>query len=212
MDKTKKTSNTEYLILEAAKTIFTKKGLEGARMQEIADEAGINKALLHYYFRSKEKLFEQIFEKALRGIFDTINASIHQEQDIYAFIAIFTKKYMHIIRENTFIPNFILNEINRNPERIHNLVRFIQLDKPAFMQMVEKNIQEGKMTRVAPEHLLIDLLGMSIFPIVARPLVHSYLFNEDEASYQRFLDERAAHIVSFFKIVLNPKSKENNHE
>lgn len=212
MDKTKKTSNTEYLILEAAKTIFIQKGLEGARMQEIADEAGINKALLHYYFRSKENLFEQIFKNALQGFFNTINASIHEEQDIYAFITVFVNKYIRVIRENTFIPNFIINEINRNPERIRKLVRFIQLDKPAFMQMVEKNIQEGKMTRVASEHLLIDLLGMSIFPIVSRPLVHIYLFNEDEAAYQRFLDERAAHIVSFFKTVLNPKSKENNHE
>ncbi len=212
MDKTKNTSHTEALILEAAQKVFLEKGMEGARMQEIADEAGINKALLHYYFRSKEKLFEQIFEKALRGIFDAINASIHEEQDIYVFINEFVKKYIHVIRENTFIPNFIFNEINRNPERIRKLVRFIQLDKPAFMQMIERNIREGKMIRVAPEHLLIDMLGMSIFPIVARPLVQSYLFNEDETAYQAFLDERSRHIVSFFHVALNPNQNNKINE
>jgi len=212
MDKTTNISQTEALILDAARKVFLKKGMEGARMQEIADEAGINKSLLHYYFGSKEKLFENVFKKALKEIFDTINASIHEEQDVYSFIAVFVEKYMHIIRENAFIPNFIFNEINRNPERIRELAGLIQLDKGAFGLMLERNILEKKMARVAPEHLLIDLVGMSIFPIIARPLVQNYLFDEDENRYQQFLDQRSKHIVSFFKIALAPSSKNKTYE
>jgi TetR/AcrR family transcriptional regulator len=207
-----KTTHTEALILAAAKKIFLQKGMEGARMQEIADEAGINKALLHYYFRSKEKLFNQIFDHAVQGIFDTINASIRQEQDIYAFIAVFVKKYMAIIRENPFISNFVFNEINRNPERMSELAKFIRLDKAAYGQMIQKNIEEGKMIPVKPEHLLTDLLGMSIFPIVARPLVINYLFNENEMAYENFLNERLEHIVTFFKMALQPKKNAQTHE
>jgi TetR/AcrR family transcriptional regulator len=207
-----KTTHTEALILAAAKKIFLQKGMEGARMQEIADEAGINKALLHYYFRSKEKLFNQIFDHAVQGIFDTINASIRQEQDIYAFIAVFVKKYMAIIRENPFISNFVFNEINRNPERMSELAKFIRLDKAAYGQMIQKNIEEGKMITVKPEHLLTDLLGMSIFPIVARPLVINYLFNENEMAYENFLNERLEHIVTFFKMALQPKKNAQTHE
>ncbi len=207
-----KISHTEALILAAAKKVFLQKGMEGARMQEIADEAGINKALLHYYFRSKEKLFSQIFDHAVRGIFDTINESIRQEQDIYAFIAVFVKKYMAIIRENPFISNFIFNEINRNPDRVSDLAKFIRLDKAAYGQMIQKNIKQGKMISVKSEHLLVDLLGMSIFPVVARPLALNYLFNENEEAYDRFLDERVEHIVNFFKVALHPTKNVQHHE
>ncbi len=207
-----KTTHTEAIILAAAKKVFLQKGMEGARMQEIADEAGINKALLHYYFRSKEKLFNQIFDHAVQGIFDTINASIRQEQDIYAFIAVFVKKYMAIIRENPFISNFIFNEINRNPDRVSELAKFIRLDKAAYVKMIQKNIKEGKTVPVKPEHLLADLLGMSIFPIVARPLALNYLFNEDKEAYEAFLDERVDHIVNFFKAALHPTKNAQPHE
>ncbi len=207
-----KTTHTEAIILTAAKKVFLQKGMEGARMQEIADEAGINKALLHYYFRSKEKLFNQIFDHAVQGIFDTINASIRQEQDIYAFIAVFVKKYMAIIRENPFISNFIFNEINRNPDRVSELAKFIRLDKAAYVKMIQKNIKEGKMVPVKPEHLLADLLGMSIFPIVARPLALNYLFNEDKEAYEAFLDQRVDHIVNFFKAALHPTKNAQPHE
>jgi len=204
-----KKNTTEDIILAAAKKVFLQKGMEGARMQEIADEAGINKALLHYYFRSKEKLFRRIFENIMHEVFDTVNTSIHQENNIYAFIAVFVKKYMGIIRENPFIANFIFNEINRNPDRVKELVTFIRLDKVAFGNMVQQNIQNGLMAPVKPEHLLADLLGMSIFPIVARPLAIHLLFGEDQKAYEAFLDERVEHIVNFFKIALqnnNPHS------
>ena len=204
----KKTA-TENIILAAAKKVFLQKGMEGARMQEIADEAGINKALLHYYFRSKEKLFRRIFDNIMHEAFDTVNTSIHQENNIYTFIAVFVKKYLGIIRENPFIANFIFNEVNRNPDRIKELVSFIRLDKVAFENMIQQNIQNGLMAPVKPEHLLADLLGMSVFPLIARPLVVHFLFDEDQKAYEAFLDERVEHIISFFKIALqnnNPHS------
>lgn len=204
-----KKTTTEDIILAAAKKVFLQKGMEGARMQEIADEAGINKALLHYYFRSKEKLFRRIFENIMHEVFDTVNNSIHLENNIYAFIAVFVKKYMGIIRENPFIANFIFNEINRNPDRVNELVTFIRLDKVGFGNMVQQNIQNGLMAPIKPEHLLADLLGMSIFPIVARPLALHLLFDEDPKAYEAFLDERVEHIVNFFKHALqnnNPHS------
>lgn len=204
MDKLKTKHNTEQQILEAARVIFIKKGLEGARMQEIADEAGINKALLHYYFRSKEKLFNHIFENALSGIFDVINESIHEDGDVIVFIETFVDHYLTILQKNPFIPNFIFNEINSHPERISQFSEKIRLNIPGFKHMVEENIAQNKVCVVSHEHLLIDMLGMCVFPFVGRPLLEKVFFDNHPAGIENFLYERKQHIISFFKTVLQP--------
>ena len=85
-----KDASTEEKIMEAAKIVFMKYGLYGARMQDIADKAGINKALLHYYFRSKERLFDKIFEQALSRYFDNMQVwtdeTLSLKEKIFKFI------------------------------------------------------------------------------------------------------------------------------
>ncbi len=204
MDKTQEISKTEQQILEAARFVFVKKGLDGARMQEIADKAGINKALLHYYFRSKEKLFSRIFEHALDGVFEVINESVREEGDVYVFIETFVDHYLTTLKQNPFIPNFIFNEINSHPERIERLGNQIKLNIPAFEKMVEYNIARQKMIKITPEHLLIDLLGMCVFPYIARPLLEEVFFKTHPAGAENFLYERKQHIISFMKRALRP--------
>lgn len=204
MDKQNIKHSTEQRILEAARVVFIKKGLEGARMQEIADEAGINKALLHYYFRSKEKLFNHIFENALSGIFVVINENIHEEGDVSVFIETFVDHYLSILQKNPFIPNFIFNEINSHPERISHFREKIKLNISGFRLMVEKNIAQKKICDVAPEHLFIDMLGMCVFPFIGRPLLEKVFFDNHPAGIDNFLYERKQHIISFFKKYLQP--------
>ena len=85
-----KDSNTEQIILKAARKVFTHKGFDGARMQEIADEAGINKALLHYYFRSKDKLFEAIFKEVITTFFPRIISVLTSDLSLFEKITLFT--------------------------------------------------------------------------------------------------------------------------
>uniref|UniRef100_UPI002600CD9D TetR/AcrR family transcriptional regulator n=1 Tax=uncultured Chitinophaga sp. TaxID=339340 RepID=UPI002600CD9D len=75
-------SNTEQLIIAAAKKIFFQKGLSGARMQDIADEAGINKAMLHYYYRSKDKLFDMVFQSAMGEMMVDIKAILEKDASL----------------------------------------------------------------------------------------------------------------------------------
>ncbi len=206
MDKQKTKHNTEQQILEAARTVFIRKGLEGARMQEIANEAGINKALLHYYFRSKERLFDHIFENALAGVFEVINENIHEEGDVFGFIETFVDHYLTLLKENPFIPNFIFNEISSHPERIDKLSKKIKINIPGFIRMMERNIAQKKIIPVSPEHLIIDLLGMCMFPYVARPLLEEVFFSEHPAGAENFLCERKQHIIAFFKKALKPNN------
>ncbi|GMT44549.1 MAG: hypothetical protein IEMM0006_0381 [bacterium] len=212
MDKSKTKHNTEQLILEAARKVFIKKGLEGARMQEIADEAGINKALLHYYFRSKEKLFNHIFESAINGIFDGINKSIYEEGDVFVFIETFVSNYLSTLQANPFIPNFIFNEINSHPERVNQITDKIKLNITGFKHMIENNIARKKIIAVAPEQLLIDMLGMCVFPFVGRPLMETTFFNDNPAGVGQFFNERKQHIISFLKAALNPNNKTSDDE
>src|SRR3712207_2537327 len=109
MGKKQKDQNTEQRILQAAKTVFMHRGMAGARMQDIADEAGINKAMLHYYFRSKEKLFEVIFREAIGKFLPKINATIALDCSLFEKIHIFCREYITVLMENPYIPLFIIN-------------------------------------------------------------------------------------------------------
>ncbi len=110
--------NTEDRILEAAKEVFIAKGFDGARMQEIADTAEINKALLHYYFRNKDKLFEAVFEETLLQIGPMVLSFVNEPIPLEVKIWKFVDDYIEIIRNNPKLPLFILNEIHVNPDRI----------------------------------------------------------------------------------------------
>src|SRR5215831_5817845 len=113
MVNSKTIDNTEKRILAAAKKVFLTKGMDGARMQDIADAAGINKALLHYYFRSKEKLFEKIFTEAMSGLFPKINSILESEQTVFEKIEMICGEYIDQIQQTPYLPMFILSEAGR---------------------------------------------------------------------------------------------------
>jgi AcrR family transcriptional regulator len=116
MAKLKQDGTTEEKILIGARKVFIAKGMAGARMQDIADEAGINKALLHYYFRSKEKLFEQIFKELSFQFLPRVNAIFESDRPLFEKIEMFCGEYISKMIENPFIPLFIVNEMNKQPD------------------------------------------------------------------------------------------------
>ncbi|MFT4805597.1 MAG: TetR/AcrR family transcriptional regulator, partial [Psychroserpens sp.] len=116
-----KNENTEHQILEAAKKVFQLKGMDGARMQEIADEAGINKAMLHYYFRNKEMLFTAVFINAFSMMAPHLNRILNDESSIEEKIRHFTHDHLSFIMEHPYLPKFIIQELNRNPDFVMNM-------------------------------------------------------------------------------------------
>ena len=107
----------EQRILVSAREIFHKRGFEGARMQEIADKAGINKALLHYYFRSKEKLFDAVFDEALKALLPKVKELLNAELPLFDKIKYFTENYITLLMKNMYLPVFVINEMYQNPEK-----------------------------------------------------------------------------------------------
>ena len=196
MDTIKK-DNTEHKIIDAAQDVFLKKGMDGSRMQEIADEAGINKALLHYYFRSKEKLFEAIFKRVFSTAFPSIMEMIHSPLPIDAKIGNFIEKYMDLLLRNPYLPMFILKEINRAPEKLASVIKSQGINPHEVFAMFEKEMDKGTIRRMNPKDLLLNMLGLSIFPVVARPLMTEMFFDGNKNEYKKFLAERKDTVKEF---------------
>ncbi len=195
---TEQQKETEAIILEAARRVFISKGLDGARMQEIADEAGINKALLHYYFRSKDKLFEMIFReeigKFLPGMLMTV---IADDIPFDEKLRLIVKNYITLFLDNPFLPAFIIREINRNPERIKEFFEKSGF-KPEAIQLVIRAL--SVQLAIPPEqvrHLIVNIISLCVFPFAGRPVAERILFNENTWEYDRFLEERKENVASF---------------
>ena len=189
--------STEQAILKAAKNIFIQKGMEGARMQEIADEAGINKALLHYYFRSKDKLFEAIFTDAILKLVPNIMEMMKSDLPLFTKIELFTNNYIDAFTENPFVPGFIMHELSRDPSKIVNMMKNAGINPQPFFDQVKKETESGNIIPVDPYHLIVNMLSMCIFPFVATPILMNVLFDKNADTYKEFILQRKKEVPLF---------------
>ncbi len=165
-----KEQNTEDKIVDAAKSVFVAKGMDGARMQEIADEAGINKALLHYYFRTKNKLFEKVFTIIFKDVFGVFEQAVSEEIDFEQFLEGFITNYIKLVKSKPFIPHFIIHELNRKPERIVELMNSISFDKRKLFDLINRAVEDKVIRPIQPVHLITNVLSLCIFPVIAKPM------------------------------------------
>ena len=192
-----KDNKTEEQILKAAQKIFQSKGMDGARMQEIADKANINKAMLHYYYRSKRLLFEAVFKKAFSLLAPQLNAILNDDSSLEDKIKKFTHNYISFIIKHPYLPNFIIQELNRNPkfiEKIKKNVAFPNIDK--FKLQVKNEVKTGKIVPINAEQLFINILSLNIFPFVASPLIKAFI-NVDDKAYKMLLEARKKEVSDF---------------
>jgi AcrR family transcriptional regulator len=189
---------TEDKILMAAATIFMKKGMDGARMQEIADEAGINKALLHYYFRNKEQLFQAVFRQAIASVMPLVMEVFIADLPLMEKIPRFLDLHVSFLQGNPMAPHFIISELQRNPEMILDLFRPV-IDSGVISQFkadVQKSIEAGEIQPVDPIHLLVNILSMSVFPLLARNLIMKFT-SFTPLQFDRFIEERKTTVAKF---------------
>jgi AcrR family transcriptional regulator len=197
MAKLQRDSTSEERILQAARKVFISKGMEGARMQDIADEAGINKALLHYYFRSKEKLFETIFKELSFQFLPRVNFIFESDLPLFSKIEMFCSEYISKMVENPFIPLFIINEMNKQPETF--LKKMWGGKKPLvskFIEQVKHEVKKGRIRKTQPIHLLLNMVSMCIFPFVGKPLCQMVM-SINETKYQELIEERKKLVPQF---------------
>ena len=189
--------DTEKRILESARKIFHKKGLAGARMQEIADDAGINKAMLHYYYRNKEKLFSAVFQEAADRIFPHMSKILGSELPLFEKIETLIDNYIEMLKQNMYIPIFVLHEIQQDPSRLVNIIIKEQPNAMMkFYQDIEKAKFEGLITDIDTKTVIVNILSLCIFPVAAKPVI-SGIFNMNEDEYMNYLESRKKSVKDF---------------
>ncbi|WP_218598064.1 TetR/AcrR family transcriptional regulator [Polaribacter sp. NJDZ03] len=192
-----KNENTEDQILNAAKNVFQSKGMDGARMQEIANEAGINKAMLHYYYRSKQLLFEAVFINAFSLLAPQINAILNDDSSIENKIRNFSSNYISFIEQHPYLPNFIIQELNRNPDFMLKMKEnnvFPNLEK--FKKQVTIEVKNGTLKNISAEQLFINILALNVFPFIAKPLIKGLIAVEEDG-FQQIIEDRKTEVADF---------------
>ena len=199
-----KRTETEVLILNAARKVFLENGFDGTTMQKISDEAGINKALLHYYFRSKDRLFEAVFIEAFARMVPNIMKVFFSEMEFQEKIRNFVDTYITALQQYPQIPLFILHELHRNPGRIIELIKSTGMNPDFVMDIIRQEIKKGTIAEIDPYDLMVNMLAMCIFPFAARPMIQGFIFKNDAKVFEEFLDKRKTEVADFILNAIKP--------
>lgn len=198
----------EEKIFEAARKVFQRRGFSGARMQEIADEAGINKAMLHYYFRSKDKLFQKVFQAGVRSILPNLFNIISSEASLYEKTKQVAAYYTRTLQENPYLPMFVLHEMHQHPERFKEFMSSIRPIIPQnFIHQIQSAIERGEIRPISPQNFLINLLSWCMFPVIAENMI-STVFGLNEEEFQDLIREREGMIPDLIFNGLLPRNGE----
>jgi TetR/AcrR family transcriptional regulator len=204
--------DAERRILDAAHKVFIRRGTAGARMQEIADEAGVNKALLHYYFRNKSRLADAIFHRVAGGvlsrIIDVARSDAPLEEKVRAIIA----AYLDQLSRTPYAPGYVLSELNQDPERGRQLIEALgrmpngaspQAVLDALQRQIDEQIAAGAIRPISAKQFLTNIVSLCIFPFAAKPLLCAVLDMSDEG-FAAFIEERRRVLPEFFLNALRP--------
>lgn len=197
---------TEEKIFDAATDVFVEKGMDGARMQDIANRAGINKSLLHYYYRTKDHLFNAVYEMIAAQMFKKFAPLFDENLSLEEKIRFFLREHIAFMQKNPRLPSFILNEIHRNPERIRKLIQSIDINK-LWKTLEAQHSEELKEYNITKENLpqfMTTIAGMSVFPFAAKPIIAS-IMEKMGYNFDQYIEERKEFAADF---VINALKKQ----
>ncbi|MFA5820277.1 MAG: TetR/AcrR family transcriptional regulator [Bacteroidales bacterium] len=189
---------TEDRIFEAATLVFEEKGMAGARMQNIADRAGINKALLHYYFRTKDHLFDAVFAKLAQKMFMKFAPIFEEDLTLEDKIRFFFREHITFLQKNPKLPGFILNEINHNPQRIKKLMKNIDF-RNIWLTILDHHKDELYKYNITEEtipQIMTTIASLSVFPFAARG-IFEVVFNNIGVDFDKYIEERKEFAADF---------------
>ena len=202
---------TEQRILDAAHRVFLRRGSAGARTQEIADEAGVNKALLHYYFRTTERLAAAVFSRAAAKLMPPVIATLSSDDELEIKVERVIEIELDVLLGHPYLPGYIISELTHNPDRAKQLIALtgVSIDElaprvfDAVGRQIRARVRDGRMRSIAPDQFILNLLSLCIFPFAARPMVQAVLHLDDE-EFERLIARRKRDLPAFFLQALRP--------
>lgn len=201
-------------ILNAALDIFVAKGKEGARMQEIADHASVNKAMLFYYFTNKELLYKEVLRRNIIELVNQLKTIMVSEAESETKIENIVNAYINFFKNKPTIPKLILREATGDSETIKEVLREIKQnvapDIPdKFISMIQKSINEDEFYPLDPKQTIISIIGMSLIYFISKPIIEVLLDLED-VDPEQFIIERQDNILKILKHGLLQRSNNDN--
>lgn len=175
-------ADTENTILASAEKLFYQKGKAGCSMQDIADDAGINRTLLNYYYRTKDQLFEAVFKGALGRVVPQLASLLRSDIPVQEFIPKVIETIIDAMIENPQIPGFVIQELNSNPERMPQLITDMGIDPEVATAKLEAD-ETGAFVGSDARQVIMSILSLCIFPFAARPVVQEILYGGDDQAF-----------------------------
>jgi TetR/AcrR family transcriptional regulator len=205
-------TDTEARILDAAHIVFVRRGTAGARMQDIADEAGVNKALLHYYFRSKSRLAAAVFQRVARGLFLRVSEILGSDAAIEDKVRRVVHLYLEQLMKTPYAPAYVISELNQHPDRAAQFVEAVRHIREQSLstdvldtlgKQLRRGVRAGEMRVISTPQFIANLASLCIFPFAARPMLCAIL-DLDDRGFARFIEERKTVLPEFFLNALRP--------
>jgi AcrR family transcriptional regulator len=191
---------TEEHIKQTAKKVFFQKGLLNATTQQIADEAGVNRALINYYFRSRDLLFKKVLEEAIAETRTKIDSIFESDEPFKTKISKYLDVFIDRNAEFPYIQNFIITEIMQDQDKMKE---YFSKKRSHLLKHIlpplKLEIEKGTMSSVEPEHFIVNMMSMCSYPLIAKPVIQN-MFSFDDKAYKKFLKERKQVI---YKVLFN---------
>lgn len=183
-------TETEEKIIDSAEKLFYQKGKAGTSMQDIADDAGINRTLLNYYFRTKDQLFEAVFRKAMGSFVPNLARLLNSDSTFEEYLSGMIETIIDTMIESPQIPIFVLQELTSNPERMPQIIKEMGVDPSKAMEKLGNEAAGFSGGGVDPRQFLMNLISLCIFPFAAKPVVLDILYDGDNEAYLEAMKER----------------------
>lgn len=200
----------ESRIIEAAKLMFVQRGYEATKMGDIATEVGISRTAMHYYFRTKEMLFEAIFSQLMGLLLPNIDMIMRENTGIMEKLPKIITLYLSTLQANPLFPIFVINELHRAPEHLYQAI----LKDPArimpivrLRRQMEEEMEQGLLKKIPVIYVVSTLMGLLIFPLLARNPLTAIFMDGDDEQFQTFLSERKPFVIDVMRRLLEPDTK-----
>lgn len=194
----------ERQIIKAAKQVFIEKGFEEAGMSDIAARVGINRSGLHYYFRTKEKMFEAVYADIVLSFIPSVHHIVMQDKPLEERLAEMIDIYFDVFKKEPCLPAFFGQEVQRGAAHIYDTFCKLGINHYAteIRKAMEEEMEKGHIRKVRVEFIIYTFYGMVVFPFFSRPLFE--IVFKDEMDFDGSLQEWKAHIIRQMKFMLLP--------
>jgi AcrR family transcriptional regulator len=197
--------NTEQRILEAAKQVFIQKGMKAATTQEIANTAGVNKALLHYYFRNKEKLYLAVFQDIIKNNLPNLAGIMVTRRPLSTRIRAFISAYIDLLNTNKYLVYFLVHELQHSPDRF--IQQFNHLEPQRLFCVLNHSLRKEHIHHISAIDLMVNMVSLCACPFIVYPMLNIIIFGKDEAMSEHFFIQRKQTVSDF---IINSLYHENH--